>query len=46
MRRSIFRFIPSGGLKYLPHTDGIRLTPVVIDGDEVTVGVNGIGCVS
>ncbi len=30
----------------LPHTDGIRLTPVVIDGDEVTVGVNGIGCVS
>ncbi len=30
----------------LPHTDGVRLTPVVIDGDEVTVGVNGIGCVS
>lgn len=30
----------------LPHTDGIRLTPVVIEGDEVTVGVNGIGCVS
>lgn len=30
----------------LPHTDGVRLTPVMIDGDEVTVGVNGIGCVS
>lgn len=30
----------------LPHTDGVRLTPVVINGDEVTVGVNGIGCVS
>ena len=30
----------------LPHTDGVRLTPVVIDGEEVTVGVNGIGCVS
>ncbi len=30
----------------LGHTEGVRLTPVVIDGDEVTVGVNGIGCVS
>ncbi|MCH8868609.1 MAG: glutaredoxin [Chloroflexi bacterium] len=30
----------------LEYTDGVKLTPVVIDGEEVTVGVNGIGCVS
>ncbi|MDA0770480.1 MAG: glutaredoxin family protein [Chloroflexi bacterium] len=30
----------------LEYTDGVKLTPVVIDGDEVIVGVNGIGCVS
>ena len=30
----------------LPYTDGVRLTPVVVEGDKVTVGVNGIGCVS
>ncbi|MCH9009915.1 MAG: hypothetical protein IIC21_04755, partial [Chloroflexi bacterium] len=30
----------------LKYTDGVKLTPVVIDGEEVTVGVNGIGCVS
>ena len=28
----------------LPHTDGQRISPVMIDGDEVTVGFNGIGC--
>ena len=30
----------------LEYTDGVKLTPVVVDGEEVTVGVNGIGCVS
>ena len=30
----------------LEYTDGIKLTPVVIEGEEVTGGVNGIGCVS
>ncbi len=25
-------------------TDGIRISPVMIDGDEVTIGFNGIGC--
>lgn len=30
----------------LEYTDGVKLTPVVIDGEDVTVGVNGIGCVS
>jgi glutaredoxin len=30
----------------LEYTDGVKLTPVVIDGDDVVVGVNGIGCVS
>ena len=28
----------------LPHTDGQRISPVMIDGDEVTIGFNGIGC--
>ena len=28
----------------LPPTDGERISPVMIDGDEVTVGFNGIGC--
>ena len=28
----------------LPHTGGERISPVMIDGDEVTVGFNGIGC--
>ena len=25
-------------------TDGIRISPVMIDGEEVTIGFNGIGC--
>ena len=28
----------------LPHTGGERISPVMIDGDEVTIGFNGIGC--
>ena len=28
----------------LPHTDGQRISPVMFDGDEVTIGFNGIGC--
>ena len=28
----------------LPHTDGERISPVMIDGDEVTGGFNGRGC--
>ena len=28
----------------LPHTDGQRISPVMIDGEEVTIGFNGIGC--
>ena len=28
----------------LPHTDGERISPVMIDGDKVTIGFNGFGC--
>ena len=28
----------------LPHTGGERISPVKIDGDEVTIGYNGFGC--
>jgi hypothetical protein len=29
----------------LPLTDGERITPVMVEGDEVTIGFNGFGCV-
>ncbi|MFL2762108.1 MAG: Uxx-star family glutaredoxin-like (seleno)protein [Dehalococcoidia bacterium] len=27
------------------HTDGQKISPVMIDGDKVTIGYNGLGCV-
>jgi hypothetical protein len=27
------------------HTDGQKISPVLIDGEKVTIGYNGLGCV-
>ncbi len=27
------------------HTDGQKISPVMINGDDVTIGYNGLGCV-
>ena len=27
------------------HTNGQKISPVMIDGDKVTIGYNGLGCV-
>ena len=27
------------------HTDGQKISPVMIDGDKVTIGYNALGCV-
>ena len=27
------------------HTEGQKISPVMIDGDKVTIGYNGLGCV-
>ena len=37
---------PGRWSEILGYTDGGRLTPVLVCGEEITVGVNGIGCVS
>ena len=37
---------PGRWSEILGYTDGVRLTRVLVCGEEITGGVNGIGCVS
>lgn len=37
---------PDRWVEVLPLTGGERITPVMVEGEKVTIGFNGFGCVS